>query len=188
MSTTNFNPTYPAYFINEKSNYFRHDGFDPWTVSRNALNARSNSPAVYHPPCQQWGRLKRFAKVNPIEKLLAVWALDRVRLFGGVLEHPRSSDLWKLVSDDAVKGYDEHGGFLLSVNLHWFGYPAQKKTVLYIVGCRRSELPQIPLNFNAVHKVVGKRTPGQTEIQRSKRSETPTQMVEWIYNVLRTIQ
>lgn len=180
-------PTFPAYFINNKSKYFRHDGFDPWTVDRDALKTESQAPAVYHPPCQQWGRLKRFARVNPIEKLLAIWALDRVRQFGGVLEHPRTSDLWKYVSVDATKGYDEHGGFLLSVNLHWFGYPAQKKTVLYIVGCKRSELPPIPLNFNAVSKTIGKRTPGMTEIQKTRRSETPGQMIEWFYDVLRIV-
>lgn len=179
--------TFPAYFTNEDSNYLKHDGFDPWDRRRDALDTRSVLPAVYHPPCRQWGRLKGMSRPNLSEKLLGLWALDRVREFGGVLEHPRSSGLWDYVNDEARSRYDEHGGFLLSVNLNWFGFPAQKKTVLYIVGCFRSELPRIPLSFDAVTHKVGRSGDGLKDLPKRMRSETPVCMVEWIFDVLNVI-
>jgi len=178
---------FPAYFCNDVSNYHAHGGFDVFTKDRKAEQEIVESPAVYHPPCAQWGRLKAFARVDPAEKALALWALDMVQNHGGVLEHPRSTSLLRHIEPSARHAYDSFNGFLISVNLSWFGFPAEKKTVLYIVGITRSMLPVIPYSLDAPIMRLGSATSNKEALPKNRRSETPPAMVAWIHEVLELI-
>src|SRR5687768_16317280 len=73
---------------------YKQLGVDCWDIERDARKWPGGNPIVAHPPCRAWGQLSHFA--NPIqgEKELAISAINQIRKYGGVLEHPRGSKLW----------------------------------------------------------------------------------------------
>lgn len=180
-----------ALFIRPDSFYKQIPDVDCWDEQRNALLWPGGNPAIFHPPCRQWGRMRAFAKIDVDEKALAVWAVGQIRTWGGVLEHPAYSSLWK-ACNLPLAGIDEFGGFTLSVNLHWFGFPAEKKTFLYVVGCRLSDVPAHPLCFDAVTKTISSSSAryktGKTEISKCLRDRTPYSMALWLHSLCQVIE
>lgn len=177
------------YFTRKKSNYLKFD-CDCYDIKRNALTTVSTGPAIYHPPCRMWGKLKTLAKGNIQEKELALWALNRVRLYGGILEHPAGSELFLKHIVMPGKGYDEFGGFSVATDLHQFGYPALKKTYLYVVGMSIRDMPAMPMNFDAVtHNVCNSRARnGLKEVSKSMRETTPENMCKYLIECLSVIK
>jgi hypothetical protein len=116
-----------------------------------------------------------------------------VREFGGVLEHPESSQLWP---DQGLPGpgqRDEFGGWTLPVHQFWFGHRAQKKTLLYVVGCEPKEIPPMPLVLGMSDCVIrlDKRRADGTHIRKgdrdwkqplgpAEREHTPPEMAKWL--------
>lgn len=66
--------------------------------------------------------------------------MEKVRIFGGILEHPYNSKLWSASHCTNWGTRDEFGGILLPVYQNWWGHRALKKTGLYIVG----PVPKLP--------------------------------------------
>ena len=109
-------------------------------------------------------------------------------MFGGILEHPRSSTLWKNGNFNLSGEIDNYGGFLRSVNLSWFGYPAQKKTMLYFVGIAPVQLPPFPLSSSApLFSIGGSKNNRLKEISKNARSQTPEQMIKYFIQVMEII-
>lgn len=180
-----------VYFVADNSYYRLLPDLDLFDLRRNALSTVSNAPAIYHPPCRSWGRLRQFAKTPSGEHWLAVWAVLRMWRYGGVLEHPAGSKLWSFMNlARPGQRYDSHGGFSVSLNQSWFGYPAKKNTWLYVVGCDISELPEMPLNFNAITKTVSgsKNRNVLKELSHSERSRTTLLFNKYLISVLNTIK
>jgi hypothetical protein len=65
---------------------------DCWDAARDARLYAGPHPVVAHPPCGPWGRLRHLYKGD--EHDCATRAVEQVRAFGGVLEHPAGSLLW----------------------------------------------------------------------------------------------
>lgn len=180
-----------VYFVADKSYYRLLPDLDLYDLRRNALSTVSNAPAIYHPPCRSWGRLRQFAKTPCGEHWLAVWAVLRMWRYGGVLEHPAGSKLWAFMNlARPGQRYDSHGGFSVSLDQSWFGYPAKKNTWLYIVGCDISDLPEMPLCFNAITKTVSssKNRNVLKELSHAERSRTTLLFNEYLVSVLNTIK
>jgi hypothetical protein len=135
-------------FINKDHSPYPHiEGLDVYDINRDARTWPGGCPVVAHPPCRAWGAYSysaKNAKWRPDEPGLAVWAVDQVRRWGGVLEHPRGSRLWKnLGLPGPLDGIDKYGGLTLQVNQSWWGHRASKSTWLYICGLA-SCLPNLP--------------------------------------------
>lgn len=81
-------------FARADSAYKTLPGCDVYDIERDARTWRGGCPAVAHPPCRAWGQFHFFAKPRPDEKELALWAVEQVRRWGGVLEHPAQSAMW----------------------------------------------------------------------------------------------
>jgi len=164
--------------------------FDYWNEFRNALKTKSKRAAIYHPPCKNWSILRGLSNVTPVQRWLAIWSLIRVRRYGGILEHPEKSLLFKKYIKLPGQGIDEFGGFSIATDLHSFGFPAKKKTWLYIVGCTPRELPPLPMNFNAITHVVGttNKKSDLKELSKSTREKTPIAMCLWLAEVIRIIE
>jgi hypothetical protein len=96
---------------------------------------------------------------------MAFHAIEMVRRWGGVLEHPVTSKLWKLGFLPVPGLVDDFGGYSIVVNQSWFGHRAVKKTLLYIVGCEQMNLPDIPYSLDAIQYVIG-----HSERQRRHKS------------------
>jgi len=173
------NSSVAVLFARSDSVYKSLPGCDVWDEFRNALNYSGYSPVVAHPPCRAWGRLKSFAKPREGEKDLAIFAVDSVRTFGGVLEHPAHSTLWKSVNlPRPGRGFDRFGGWSLSVNQFWFGHRAIKETWLYIVGVSPSCIPTIPLKLDCVPTTVER-------MGKRERESTPLLFAEWLLDLAR---
>lgn len=142
---------------------------------------------VAHPPCRAWGRLRHFANPRPGEKELALWAVEQVRRWGGVLEHPNASTLWPAAGLPLPGKRDTFGGFTLPIHQHWWGHRAEKSTLLYIVGCNPGSLPPMPLRLDEPTHVVQsrKRTDYRPHITKSEREHTPIELARWLCEVAR---
>ena len=174
-------------FARADSVYKALPGCDVWDIERDARRWQGGAPVVAHPPCRAWGRLRTFAKPRPDEKELAVWAVDQVRQWGGVLEHPRSSLLWPHCNLPAPGYRDTHGGFTLPIYQHWLGHLAEKATLLYIVGCEPRDVPDMALRIDEPTHVVQsrKRADCRPHISKAAREHTPRQMAEWLCELAR---
>src|SRR5687768_4705495 len=87
-----------ALYVQTNGVYFDLDGVDPWDESRDARAYRGPHPVVAHPPCQRWGRYwSGGPNPNAARRELGddggcfAAALNAVRTYGGVLEHPEAS-------------------------------------------------------------------------------------------------
>ena len=167
-------------------------GVDVWDAERDATNWPGGNPIIAHPPCRAWGRMRQFAKPADGEKELALWAVDQVRKFGGVLEHPERSTLWNdkpLPKPDKnnIKTFDEFGGFTIVVDQHWFGHRAQKRTWLYICGCTPSDIPQIPLKLGAATHCIRptKSYPRLPSVTKTEREATPVGFAKFLIEIAR---
>lgn len=165
--------TVPVLFTRSSGSPYHALGCDCYDAHRNALTWRGGRPAIYHPPCRSWGKLSHMAKPRQGERELALWAMEKVRRFGGVLEHPISSRLW---AESGCLGWgvrDDFGGVLVPVAQSAFGHRAPKFTGLYMV------LPSIP----AVPE------PGQTSTTvermcRAERERTPFPLARWLVDLV----
>ena len=137
-----------ALFVETNGAYFGLDDVDPWDELRDARKYDGPHPVVAHPPCQLWGNFahlnfKRYGGEHNRpgnDGGCFASALASVRRFGGVLEHPASSNAWA-----------EHGlpdpltwkwsrelfgarGWVCEVAQSAYGHKARKLTWLYYVG------------------------------------------------------
>lgn len=170
-----------------------------YDIDRDARNYAGPLPVVAHPPCRAWGRLRHFAKPRPDEKALALFAVDAVRRWGGVLEHPRASTLWPTAGLPAPGSRDEFGGWTLGISQHWWGHRAEKLTLLYIVGCDMRDAPPAPITLAqathviAMDKRAGKGTNGERlrkgmpgwrpEVSKPEREHTPPALAHWLLDL-----
>lgn len=177
-------------FARRDSVYKRMPGLDVWDTDRDARNFAGGMPVVAHPPCRAWGGLAHMAKPAPGEKELAPWAVEQVRKWGGVLEHPIRSKLWPACGLPEPKERDEAGGFTIEVQQFWWGHRAEKWTRLYICGCEPEDLPAIPKREGRPERVVstghGLRVGHPNFRSRCtdrEREATPPALAEWLVTV-----
>lgn len=176
-----------ALFVRADSVYKRLPMVDAWDIERDARQWPGGCPVVAHPPCRAWGRLRAFANPRPDEKELAIWAIEQVRRYGGVLEHPAHSTLWDEISLPTGKRIDEHGGFTLHVNQSWWGHKAAKQTFLYVCGISPRQIPLMPLTMHDPQYVVSS-TRGRLkkpEVTKAEREHTPPALAEWLVELAR---
>jgi hypothetical protein len=112
--------------------------------ARDARTYAGPWPVVAHPPCARWCRLAGLVEARWGHKRgedggLFAFALECVRRYGGVLEHPAYSDAWDAfdlpkppTGGGWVRGID--GGWSCYVEQHRYGHAAKKATWLYLFG------------------------------------------------------
>jgi hypothetical protein len=154
----------------QNSNYFKIEGIDIWDITKDAYNFTGANPVICHPPCAQWSKMRTFAKANPREKDLALFCLEKVNKNGGILEHPAGSALWKL--PEVIPGK------VISINQHWFGFPAQKRTWLYF---NKVQPLTLPIIFDCPTKTVN-------QLHSSARSKQPLALCQWLINCIQQSQ
>jgi len=139
-----------ALFVETSGSYFNLPSLDPWDEKRDARNYCGPHPVVAHPPCQRWGKfwagqplwIKRTGerKIKGDDGGCFAWALESVRRYGGVLEHPWGSHAWPffgLAVPPRTGGWvkaDDQGGWTCCVEQGRYGHYARKPTLLYVCG------------------------------------------------------
>lgn len=153
--------------VSSSTVYKRIEGLDLWDASRNAYNYTGLNPVVAHPPCQQWSRLRTFARVCQVEKDLSIFCLEKVQVNGGVFEHPHGSSFFKFA------GVRPN----LCIEQSWFGFPARKRTWLLFEGCKPLSFP---LSFDAPIRKVD-------QLGRVQRSAMTLKMANWLVESVKQI-
>ncbi len=134
-----------ALYVETNGAYYGLPGVEPWDEAKDARRYFGPWPVVAHPPCQRWGAM---AAVN-----YARWggdhnkpgndggcfssALDAVRTWGGVLEHPAKSRAWAAHGlPKPFNGWQRAacGGWVCEVWQSAYGHQANKATWLYAYG------------------------------------------------------
>jgi hypothetical protein len=175
-------------FARADSIYKSIPGCDVWDAARDARKWPGGSPIVAHPPCRLWGRLRRFANVVPGEKELATWAVEKVREYGGVLEHPHGSLLWRAMNLPRPGARDEWSGWTAALPQFWLGHKAEKASWFYIVGVEPDEV-SIPFRMGEADFVIQtrKRFDYRPHVPKADRERTPLEAAKWLIEIARKV-
>ena len=171
---------------------------DWWDEARDARNYAGPLPVVAHPPCGPWGRLRH--RYRGDEHDCAPRAAEQVRMYGGFLEHPAGSLLWKHAGLPLPSVLlDEFGGFTLELNQVDWGHPARKKTWLYC--CRIDPLAvSFPAAREPTHWITGGRgragkkakttpvPPGIKACSAQQRRRTPPDFARWLCELAESVE
>ena len=117
-------------------------GVEVWDEARDARTYRGPYPVVAHPPCKTWSLMANCRPEIPKGEDGGCFeaALDCVRAYGGVLEHPAHSSAWKRFGlpipacDGWTRSLLDPYGWTCEVDQRWYGHEANKPTWLYFVG------------------------------------------------------
>jgi len=122
-----------ALYIDPRGPYPAMAGVDCWDEARDAKLYDGPHPVVAHPPCGSWSKLRHLYKGN--DRDCGPRAMEQVRRWGGVLEHPANSQIWPYMGltgpGDATDSYN--GRTYLVHQVDW-GHCCSKPTWLYVVG------------------------------------------------------
>lgn len=131
--------TVAALYVDPRGPYPGMPGVECWDEARDARLYPGPWPVVAHPPCGPWSRLKHFSRHQP--KDCAPIAVEQVRRWGGVLEHPKASSLWRHCDLPLPGGLPGPlGDWSVELNQVSWGHPAEKATWLYVVGAGPSSV------------------------------------------------
>jgi hypothetical protein len=169
-------PTVAALYVQPEGAYYGLEGVDPWDEARDARTYAGPWPVVAHPPCASWCRLawlRRAIYGLPIGEDGGCFAaaLDAVRRWGGVLEHPAWSLAWgRYDLPRPPHGAWQRalcGGWVAQVSQAAYGHCARKLTWLYAYGVVPPELDaRIP---PATHVLSDLSNRGRSELPRLRR-------------------
>ncbi len=132
-----------ALFVQTNGCYFNLEGVDPWDEKRDARKYAGPYPVVAHPPCSRWCRLAGLVEARWGHKRgddggCFESALNSVRKWGGVLEHPAYSDAFTKfgLPIPSIGGWQKGlcGGWSCHVEQGSYGHSAKKATWLYAFG------------------------------------------------------
>lgn len=177
--------TVAALYVDPRGPYPSMPGVECWDESRDARAYAGPHPVVAHPPCGPWGRLHRFctrqdASLGPI-------AVEQVRRWGGVLEHPKASRLWQHCSLPLPGELpDAFGGRTAEVAQVNWGHRAQKDTWLYIVTPTVGAV-ELPRGAQATHVVTTSRSNRKAlpECGKVERRLTPQAFAAFLVDIAR---
>lgn len=140
-----------ALYVETDGAYFGLGDVDPWDEARDARLYAGPHPVVAHPPCQRWCRFAKGIAAQYPQYPVGddgggfAAALDAVRTYGGVIEHPAHSLAWPAFGLPVPQ---KAGGWLTNIGGGWsayveqgrYGHPMRKATWLYAHGCNLPEL------------------------------------------------
>jgi hypothetical protein len=175
-------------FVRADSIYKTLPGVECYDEARDARTWPGGCPVVAHPPCRTWGQLSPFARPNPEEHALGPWAVEQVRKWGGVLEHPLRSKLWPACGLPKVgTAKDAFGGWTMGAPQWWWGHDCEKMTALYIVGCEPFDIPPVPFKLGEAEYVqsYSHACRRRKQMPHWKREHTPRYLAEWLVELAR---
>lgn len=183
--------TVAALYVDPKGPYVGMEGVDAWTEDRDARMYPGPGPCVLHPTCGPWSRLKAHSKHQ--DPTLGPIAVAQCRAYGGVLEHPADSSLWKHcdLPRPEERLFDPWDGFTVSVRQVDWGHRAAKPTWLYICGVPYGAVdPRRPARTPTA-KITNNDRPGMKDLERLSALEarlTPLEFAEWLVSIARMVE
>jgi hypothetical protein len=173
-----------ALYVDPNGVYTGLDDVELWDETRDARLYDGPYPVVAHPPCSSWCML---ASVNEVRWGRRIGddggtfaaALEAVRRFGGVLEHPACSLAWARYglprpTRDVWSQSLWDDGWVTEVSQSAYGCPARKRTWLYVIG------EPVPLDWSDIEGeyVIGAgihsgQSAGRPKLAGTESSSTP---------------
>ena len=176
--------TVAALCVAPNSIYKGMAGVEAFDKRRGANTFAGGMPVVAHPPCRGWSTYCRHqAKVEPGELELGIWCADQLKEWGGVLEQPAHSHLFKAAGLPIPGHKHRRDFFSLEVWQTWWGYPMKKATWLCFKGINYDEL-QIPYRLH--DKGADRRR--QQLMSKHQRAATVPAFAEWLVAAARTVE
>lgn len=143
-----------ALYVEPDGAYAGLPGVDMWDKTRDARLYTGPYPVVAHPECQRWGR---YSESHPIKGKFAdtgddhgcfAASLTSVRIWGGVIEHPKDSKAFGprpgfSLGKPAKRGWTRSTdgiGWICRVDQGHYGHAARKSTFLYAAHVKLPEL------------------------------------------------
>jgi hypothetical protein len=176
--------TVAALYVDVQRGPYAHmPGVDAWGVERDAALYPGPWPVVAHPPCGPWGKLRWNCRYQ--DATCGPAAVEHVRRYGGVLEHPDGSMLWahcRLPRPGDGLPMITGREWALSVDQCDFGFPARKRTWLFFCGVDPRDLPPLPPKGTPTHTIGTAREArkGKTCLPKTMRHITPPAFAEWL--------
>lgn len=195
-----------ALYVNPGGPYEGLPDVDAWTKERDARLYPGPDRVIAHPPCERWGRYwhggpsARVRRVKGDDGGCFLAALESVRRWGGVLEHPAASAAWDaygLKHPPRGGGWviaDWRGGWTCCVDQGHYGHRAQKATWLYAVGVPLPSLQwgksRSTVRFDeGFHLAAERRRAVRTgvcqRLSKRERSETPIAFRDLLLSMVR---
>lgn len=190
-----------ALYVEPGGPYFDLADVDCWDESRDARLYDGPYPIVAHPDCGPWGKLRHLYQGTGHD--CAPRAVEQVREWGGVLEHPATSRLWPalgLPRPDEQRTRDGSGGWTENVFQVDWGHVARKQTWLYCVRVDAGLAASRPPPGEPTHWITafrekpgGKKLrdgacpPGIKICSAEQRRRTPRLFAEWLVSLARSV-
>lgn len=180
--------TVAALYIDPRGQYPTLPGVECWDETRDARLYEGPNPVVAHPPCGPWSGLRH--QYRGAEHDCAPRAVEQVRAFGGVLEHPAGSLLWQHSAlPRPGEATDAFGGRTYQVDQCDWGHVARKTTWLYVVRVNQQWV------MSRLRKRAGSRAnrsggsvpPGIKVCSRQQRNRTPPEFAELLVAIARKV-
>jgi len=199
--------TVAALYVDARGCYQGLEGVDAWDAKRDARRYAGPWPVVAHPPCARWGRYWSGGPSAAVRRRLGddagcfAAALDAVRTFGGVLEHPEASHAWwahGLNRPPRVGGWvtaDFLGGWTCCVEQGHYGHRARKATWLYACGVElpslqwgacRARLRMDEVFHSAEERRRAVKTGACQRMSKIERAATPTEFRDQLLDIARS--
>ena len=185
--------TIAALYVDPRGPYPAMPGVDCWDEARDARLYDGPHPVVAHPPCGPWGRLRAFCTRQ--SRVLGPLAVFQVRKWGGVLEHPEGSTLWRALNlPRPGESSDARGGRTYLVDQVGWGHSCRKSTWLYVVGVPHDDvvgriLDGADLRARPTHVIATtrrRRGPGLPELTvKWHRAISPPAFAAWLVEIAR---
>jgi hypothetical protein len=156
--------------------------------ARNARTYQGPWPVVAHPPCGPWGRLWFLCRHQDPD--CGPHAVAMVRQFGGVLEHPAESLLFRhcqLPWPGELP--DAWGGRTYAVRQVSWGHCCEKPTWLYVVGVPwRVVMAGMRTGGVATRRVTsGPRNKPLTRASKEAIRRTPPAFARWLVSLAQEV-
>jgi hypothetical protein len=155
-----------------------------YDAERDARTYAGPCPVVAHPPCGPWGRLRFLCRHQ--DASLGPVGVEQVRAFGGILEHPAESRLFRACGMPFPGELpDAWGGRTYLVRQVAWGHQCEKPTWLYVVGVEPAAVVRgIRTGGVATHRVTsGPRGPQLPTATALRRRLTPRPFAEWLVSL-----
>ena len=178
---------------------------DCWDESRDARKYAGPWPVVAHPPCERWCRMAPLVQKTHGYKVgddggCFAHALECVRRFGGILEHPGSSYAFPMhgIAKPDARGWTAAGdgiGWVCQIEQGHYGHRARKVTWLYSARCFTPGLRWGKSQSTAYvtdgggdvkRRWSGNVDPARKRLGKREASATPPEFAELLLSIART--
>lgn len=191
-------PTVAALYVDPRGPYPKMLGVDCWDEKRDARLYDGPHPIVAHPPCGRWCKLAALVEARYGYKVgedggVFARALEQVRMWGGVLEHPAESKAWSKfgLTPPARGGWTKtlDGEWVCEVAQSAYGHRARKRTWLLFVGAApvaaRWEQPRGQVIISGAQNRCAR--PLSERMWRAEARRTPPLFADYLVRLAQTV-